>query len=74
MGKALAVQTAKTSKMGLGGVAALGAIRAFTGKAGSGKAQLHTTRSQEARPIEDTILGRESGMFVVLVQVFILPR
>ncbi|TVY87854.1 5-aminolevulinate synthase, mitochondrial [Lachnellula willkommii] len=60
MGQALAVQTAKSSKMGLGGVAALGAIRAFTGKAGSGKAKIHTTRSQEARPLEDTIFGRES--------------
>ncbi|TAQ89751.1 hypothetical protein B7494_g1923 [Chlorociboria aeruginascens] len=32
MGKALAVQTAKSAKMGLGGVAGLGAIRAFSGK------------------------------------------
>ncbi|TVY60750.1 5-aminolevulinate synthase [Lachnellula suecica] len=59
MGQALAVQTAKSSKVGLGGVAALGAIRAFTGKAGSGKAKLHTSRPQEARPLENALFGRD---------------
>ncbi|KAG0652347.1 Delta-aminolevulinate synthase [Hyphodiscus hymeniophilus] len=57
MGKALAVQTAKTGKVGLGGVAALGAIRAFSGKVNSGKAKLHTSRSHEARAVEN-------GLFV----------
>ncbi|PSS22569.1 hypothetical protein M430DRAFT_57864 [Amorphotheca resinae ATCC 22711] len=57
MGKALAIQTAKSSKLGLGGVAAIGAMRAFSGKVG--KAKLHTTRSQEARALEDTIFGRD---------------
>ncbi|KAL2075038.1 hypothetical protein VTL71DRAFT_8818 [Oculimacula yallundae] len=59
MGKALAVQTAKSSKVGLGGVAALGAIRAFSGKVSSGKAKLHTSRSHEARALDDTLFGRE---------------
>ncbi|KAH8780388.1 pyridoxal phosphate-dependent transferase [Hyaloscypha finlandica] len=59
MGKALAVQTAKSGKVGLGGVAALGAIRAFSGKAGTGKARLHTSHHREARAVEDTLFGRE---------------
>ncbi|EHK96230.1 PLP-dependent transferase [Glarea lozoyensis ATCC 20868] len=62
MGKALAVQTAKTANVGLGGVAAIGAIRAFTGKASknnSGKAGLHTTRPRDAK-IEDTLFNRET--------------
>ncbi|KAG9239744.1 mitochondrial putative 5-aminolevulinate synthase [Amylocarpus encephaloides] len=64
MGKALAVQTGKAAHVGLGGAAAIGAIRAFTGKSGSnksvtGKARIHTTRPQEARAIEDTLFGRE---------------
>ena len=61
MGKALAVQTAKAGKVGRGGVAALGAMRAFSGKVSSGKAKLHTSRSHEARAMEDTIFGRENG-------------
>jgi 5-aminolevulinate synthase len=63
MGKALAVQTAKSGKVGLGGVAALGAIRAFSGKAGTGKARLHTSNHREARAVEDTLFGRENGTF-----------
>lgn len=66
MGKALAVQTAKTSKVGMGGVAAIGPIRAFTGKSGNngtGKARIHTTRPREARAIEDTLFNRERGTF-----------
>ncbi|KAN0115442.1 mitochondrial putative 5-aminolevulinate synthase [Hyaloscypha variabilis] len=59
MGKALAVQTAKSGKVGLGGVAALGAIRAYSGKAGTGKARLHTSHHREARAVEDTLFGRE---------------
>jgi 5-aminolevulinate synthase len=61
MGKALAVQTAKSGKVGLGGVAALGAIRAFSGKVNSGKAKLHTSRSYDARAVEDGIFVRENG-------------
>ena len=61
MGKALAVQTAKSGKVGLGGVAALGAIRAFSGKVSTGKARLHTSRPHEARAVEDTLFGRENG-------------
>ncbi|KAF4631633.1 hypothetical protein G7Y89_g6495 [Cudoniella acicularis] len=66
MGQALAVQTAKSGKVGvgLGGVAALGAMRAFTGKASTGKARLHTSRSEKARAIEDTLFGREHGQHV----------
>ncbi|KAI9050233.1 hypothetical protein LZ554_006370 [Drepanopeziza brunnea f. sp. 'monogermtubi'] len=60
MGKALAVQTAKSSAVGLGGVAALGAMRAFSGKVGSGKAKLHTGRPNEARAAEDTLFGRDA--------------
>jgi 5-aminolevulinate synthase len=64
MGKALAVQTAKSSKVGFGGVAAIGAIRAFSGRVASGKANLHTSQHHEARAVEDTLFGRESGTFV----------
>lgn len=59
MGKAMAVQTAQAGKMGLGGVAAMGAMRSFTGK--TGRARLHTSRAHEARPMEDTIFGREKS-------------
>jgi len=65
MGKALAVQTAKSGKVGLGGVAALGAIRAFSGKASAGKARLHTSPQREARAVEDTLFGRENGTFYI---------
>jgi 5-aminolevulinate synthase len=62
MGKALAVQTAKSSKVGLGGVAAIGAIRAFSGKISAGKAKLHTSQHHEARAVEDPLFGRDKGM------------
>ena len=62
MGKALAVQTAKAGKVGFGGVTAMKAIRAFSGKVSSGKAKLHTSRSHEARAVEDNVFGRENGM------------
>ncbi len=52
MGKALAIQTAKSGKMGLGGAGAVATIRAFSGKANTGKAKLHTSRSHEARAVE----------------------
>jgi hypothetical protein len=57
MGKALAVQTAKTGKMGLGGVASIQAIRAFSGKVNSGKAKLHTSRPVEARAMEGILVN-----------------
>lgn len=63
MGKALAVQTAKSSKVGLGGVAAIGAIRAFSGKASSGKAKLHTSQHHEARAV-DTMLFSKNGTII----------
>lgn len=62
MGKALAVQTAKAGKVGFGGVAAMKTIRAFSGKVSTGKAKLHTSRPYEARAVEDTVFGHESGM------------
>ena len=65
MGKALAVQTAKSSRVGLGGVAAIGAIRAFSGKVNSGKAKIHTSRPLEARAVEDTLFGREKGKLTI---------
>ncbi|ESZ97658.1 putative 5-aminolevulinate synthase, mitochondrial [Sclerotinia borealis F-4128] len=63
MGKALAVQTAKAGKVGFGGVAAMKVIRAFSSKVSTGKAKLHTSRSHEARAVEDTVFGRESVPF-----------
>lgn len=63
MGKALAVQTAKSSKVGLGGVAAIGAIRAFSGKASSGKAKLHTSQHHEARAV-DTMVFSKNGTII----------
>ncbi|THV48035.1 hypothetical protein BGAL_0272g00140 [Botrytis galanthina] len=63
MGKALAVQTAKAGKVGFGGVTAMKAIRAFSGKVSTGKAKLHTSRSHEARAVEDTVFGRENVPF-----------
>lgn len=59
MGKAMAVQTAKAGKMGLGGIAAIGAVRTFTNK--TGRARLHTSRVREARPMEDTLFGRDQS-------------
>ena len=70
MGKALAVQTAKTGKVGLGGVAALGAIRAFSGKVNSGKARLHTSRPHEARAVENGLFGNENGALDQLLRIF----
>ncbi|RFU26428.1 hypothetical protein B7463_g9917, partial [Scytalidium lignicola] len=63
MGKALAVQTAKCAKLGPGGVAGVTAIRAFSGKSHTGKARIHTSRSFEARAVEDTLLGKEKVPF-----------
>jgi 5-aminolevulinate synthase len=61
MGKALAVQTAKTGKMGLGSAAA---VRAFSGKVNSGKAKLHTSRAQEARAVEGIFVNEKGMCFI----------
>ena len=47
MGKALAISSARSGKLSLGGVSAIKA-RAYTGKASAGKARLHTSRVNEA--------------------------
>ncbi len=57
MGKALAVQSART-----GGAAA--GLRAFSGhgKAAANRARIHTSRNQEARAVDNPILeGRDDG-------------
>jgi 5-aminolevulinate synthase len=61
MGKALAVQTAKDGRMRIGGAAAIGAIRTYSGKVSSGKAKLHTSRSHEARPLEGSLFVNDKG-------------
>jgi 5-aminolevulinate synthase len=70
MGHALAIQSAKSGKVGLGAVAALGAVRAFSGKVGSGKARLHTSRPNEARAVEAGLFGNENGELVPLCSRF----
>lgn len=60
MGKALAIQSAKHG--GIGGAAAVGAMRAFSGKINAGKAKLHTSRSHEARPIDGPLFAHEKSM------------
>ncbi|KAI9746668.1 MAG: mitochondrial 5-aminolevulinate synthase [Claussenomyces sp. TS43310] len=62
MGKAIAVQTAKNSKVRFGGAAAAGAVRALSGKVGTGRARLHTTRPKEAKAMEGIFLN-EKGPF-----------
>jgi 5-aminolevulinate synthase len=66
MGKALAVQTAKTGKMGLGGAAA---IRAFSGKVNSGKAKLHTSRPQEARAVEGIFVNEKGTCLIYALEL-----
>jgi 5-aminolevulinate synthase len=66
MGKALAVQTARTGKMGLGGAAA---IRAFSGKVNSGKAKLHTSRSHEARAVEGIFVNDKGTRFTYALEL-----
>lgn len=67
MGKALAVQSAKAGKVGLGGVAAAGAIRAFSGKVTSGKAKLHTSRAYDARAVEGSLFVNDKGKTHILL-------
>ncbi|RDW60022.1 5-aminolevulinate synthase [Coleophoma crateriformis] len=61
MGKAMAVQTAKAGKVGLGGMAAIGALRAFSGKVSSGKAKLHTSRSNAATAVDAPLFGHDKA-------------
>ncbi|RDW84559.1 5-aminolevulinate synthase [Coleophoma cylindrospora] len=61
MGKAMAVQTAKAGKVGLGGMAAIGALRAFSGKVNSGKAKLHTSRSNAATAVDAPLFGHDKA-------------
>lgn len=55
MGKAMAVQSAKTGKPGLGGV--FGGARAY-----NSKAKLHTTRVQQATVGSDVISPAKNGI------------
>lgn len=61
MGTALAVQTAKAGKMAFRGAASIRAIRAFSGKAHSGKAKLHTSTSNDARAVDDALFVKDKG-------------
>lgn len=55
MGKAMAVQSSKHG-MAVG-------LRAISTQAKTGRAKIHTSRKQEARPVESSALkGREQGM------------
>jgi 5-aminolevulinate synthase len=54
MGKAMAVQTAKSR--------AAGSVRAFSGHSKTGKAKIHTTRNKEARAVDRPLFdGRDNG-------------
>lgn len=70
MGKALAVQSAKNGKVGMGGAATIGAIRAFSGKVNSGKAKLHTSSSYDARAVEGTLFEKGDTIRNALQSLF----
>lgn len=54
MGKAMAVQTAKSR--------AAGSVRAFSGHSKTGKAKIHTTCNKEARAVDRPLFdGRDNG-------------
>ena len=55
MGKAMAVQTAKTRNGGLNGV--YGGVRAY-----GGKAKIHTSRAQHASVAPDVLRRDDNGM------------
>lgn len=55
MGKAMAVQTAKSGKCGLNGV--FGGVRAY-----GGKAKIHTSRAHQASVAPNLIRREEDGM------------
>jgi 5-aminolevulinate synthase len=63
MGKAMAVQSARIGHAsGFGSVAAKATMSTFHGHAKTGKAKLHTSRSQEAQAIDAPVLnGHETG-------------
>lgn len=56
MGKAMAVQSSK-SAAGLKAIPALKGIRGFSGK--TGRAKLHTSSEQKARPIDGLVMGEK---------------
>lgn len=60
MGKALAVQSARTGNTVLAG--AFGGTRAYHAKVGH-KARLHTSSSKEAQAVDVGAVRRERGMF-----------
>jgi 5-aminolevulinate synthase len=69
MGKAMAVQSARIGHAaGFGTVAAKAGMSTFPGHAKTGKAKLHTSRSQEAQAVETPVFGgREKGELNFLV-------
>ncbi|KIE02905.1 5-aminolevulinate synthase, partial [Metarhizium majus ARSEF 297] len=58
MGKAMAVQSARN------GVAVAAGLRAFSGQAKVNKARIHTSRTQEARPVDTPILEKRENGYV----------
>lgn len=63
MGKALAIQTSKASKLGL---AVVGATRAFSGKPNTGKAGIHTSNVNKARAVDDSLFARNNGKLKIV--------
>lgn len=63
MGKAMAVQSARIGHAtGFPSVAAKAGMSTFSGHAKTGKAKLHTSRSQEAQAVDAPVFtGREKG-------------
>lgn len=59
MGAAMAVQGAKTGKHAFGAIAALKGVRGFSGKTSTGKAKLHTSTVNEARPVDGILMGEK---------------
>lgn len=59
MGKAMAIQTAKGSSGRRSAWPPLMGARGFSGKASAGKAKLHTSSSQEARPVDGILVGEK---------------
>lgn len=59
MGKALAIQTAQSRTATIAATAIAG-IRSFSGHVGSktGRAGIHTSRSKEARPVDNPVIDR----------------
>lgn len=70
MGKALAVQSARAGNAALSG--AFGGARAYRTRVP--RANLHTTRPQEARAVENGPLRRERGMCFCQSEEFAVGR